>query len=84
MDERADVQLTYKGPALKEGRMSVEDFCQSILGFAGVVEETSKVLNPDAPLPVVKVGPITTSGKEDFTINLSIQADHKDTTEPHE
>ena len=67
-----DVQIVYKGPALKSGRMDVKDFCNSILGFDGLIREAARLLDPDAPSPVVKIGKTKKVGADGFGVSLHL------------
>ena len=51
-----DIDLSYTGPALKDG-MDVADFLSAIEGMDGVVQGANRVLNgPDAPRVPVRIG----------------------------
>lgn len=45
------LSITYTGPALQGGRMSVHELAPALLAFAGAVQQAHRVLEPAAPEP---------------------------------
>lgn len=69
----ADLDVTYDGPALVDGRMEVRDLAPALLALAELVRDANAIVNPNAE-PVTLEVRATEQGS--FTLHLALrQAD---------
>lgn len=70
----ADLKVHYKGAALDDNRMSVEDLAPSLLALSDVLKEIQKIYNPDEkPLSL----DIRATEKGSFIVDLAISVPHE-------
>lgn len=66
---RSDLTVRYEGPAVASGRMQVRLLAPALLGLAEAIQETGRVLYPDAPVVSLE---ITATSSGSFVAHLDL------------